>query len=316
MSLEGTLDAFGLADVFQLLSATRKTGTLHLRAQGAHGAVHLRDGQVTGARADVQRQALVRRLVGAGLVDDRTFAEQVAGHPPAGLARVLAERAGLEPRAARELAAEQATDAVFDLLRWPDGVFTFVADEADPDDLGAALPVDEVVAEGRRRLAEWERCIAAVPTPDAVVQFAAAPTEPPLLSPQEWQLLALVDGRRAVAELVELSGRGDFAVVSALAGLVERGLLEIGSPDAGVALLRRQELLDGLEGTAHPAPTALADRRTGPAPAPDLTPGGVHGSSALAVDPRPQPAPVGLVQPDPGIDKTLLLRLIAGVKGL
>ncbi len=31
MKLEGTLDAFSLPDIFQLLSFTKKTGTLHLR---------------------------------------------------------------------------------------------------------------------------------------------------------------------------------------------------------------------------------------------------------------------------------------------
>ena len=49
MRLEGTLDAFSLPDIFQLLSFTKKTGALHLRrpvdAAGAaqHGVVHVRD---------------------------------------------------------------------------------------------------------------------------------------------------------------------------------------------------------------------------------------------------------------------------------
>ena len=52
MRLEGTLDAFSLPDVFALLSMTKKTGTLHLHREGGHGAVHLRDGAVSGARAE------------------------------------------------------------------------------------------------------------------------------------------------------------------------------------------------------------------------------------------------------------------------
>ncbi len=54
--------------------------------------------------------------------------------------------------------AEQATDAVFELLRWDNGAFAFVMDEADPDDLGASLTVEDVVAEGRRRLEVWAGC--------------------------------------------------------------------------------------------------------------------------------------------------------------
>src|SRR5207253_5133704 len=80
MRLEGTLYAFSLPDIFQLLSFTKKTGTLHLRRDGgqAHGVVHLRDGAVTGARSDARRQSLGRRIVGAGLVDDKMLAAAVA----------------------------------------------------------------------------------------------------------------------------------------------------------------------------------------------------------------------------------------------
>ncbi len=74
MRLEGTLDAFSLPDIFQLLSFTKKTGTLHLRREAAHGAVHLREGAVTGARSDVARQELCRRVLGGGLVDDEALA--------------------------------------------------------------------------------------------------------------------------------------------------------------------------------------------------------------------------------------------------
>src|SRR5881409_3277816 len=98
MRLEGTLDAFSLPDIFQLLSYTKKTGTLHLRRAAdngdAHGVVHLRDGAVTGARSDVRRQALGRRIIGAGVVDDSTLAEavtRVQADPSCGLARALAD---------------------------------------------------------------------------------------------------------------------------------------------------------------------------------------------------------------------------------
>src|SRR4051794_7169992 len=114
MRLEGTLDAFSLPDIFQLLSYTKKTGTLHLRrGDDAHGVVHLRDGAVTGARADVRRQALGRRIVGAGVVDDKALAEAVArvqSDPACGLARALAEQGSLSEEYARALAAEQAAD--------------------------------------------------------------------------------------------------------------------------------------------------------------------------------------------------------------
>lgn len=373
MRLEGTLDAFSLPDIFQLLSFTKKTGTLHLRRDAAHGAVHLREGAVTGARADVSRQELSRRLLGSGLVDDEALAgaaEELAGDDTLSLAQLLAEKAGLRAEQVRTLAAEQATDAVFSLLRWTDGEFAFVVDEHDPDDLGATVPVEQVVAEGQRRLAAWAELVEQVPAPDAVVSVNPAPAEEPVTSRDEWALLALVDGRRTVADLVTLSGRGEYAVVSALAALVSRGLLSVGGP-ADDQLLRRHSLLAALEGSpvpeAPPAtapspsaaaaaiPSPSAPPATGPviperpepftpvrrpehadeepvyaratagsgAPAARTTTAGggashgsVHGATALAPDANADPAVAALIERDPSVNKSLLLRLIAGVRGL
>jgi hypothetical protein len=355
MRLEGTLDAFSLPDIFQLLSFTKKTGTLHLRRAGlgdpAHGVVHLRDGAVTGARSDVRRQALGRRIVGAGLVDDKTLAAAVArvrSDESFGLARALAEAAPAVAEVARELAAEQATDAVFDLLRWPDGEFAFVVDEEDPDDLGASLTVEEVVAEARRRMETWDA--SSVPAGDAVVSLVTSPTEAPNLTRDEWALLALVDGRRTVGDFVALSGRGEYAVVGALRTLVERGLLAFGETTDGLS--RRQELLDELEGVAAPVTAAAREPVRAPViperPEPFTPPrqpehaepavppptyarastptprastvsasvGEVHGAVAMQPAHHEAPATSPYIERDPSVNKSLLLRLIAGVRGL
>ena len=362
MRLEGTLDAFSLPDIFQLLSFTQKTGTLHLRREGAHGAVHLRAGSVTGGRADMLRQELGRRLLGTGLVDDEVLAaaaEELAGDATLSLAQLLAEKGKLDVDTVRDLAAEQANDAVFSLLRWPDGEFAFVVDEADPDDLGALLPVDQVVAEGQRRLAAWGALVESVPAPDVVVVVNASPDTDPALSRGEWALLSLVDGRRTVADLVALSGRGEYAVVSALAGLVSRRLLVVRAGAEQDRLVGRQSLLTALEGGVVEAPASagappvaeVASRRavlpeqvapeqvapvspphrqaaTAPAPAFARTAppsgaftrptgagshGSVDGATALAPDLSGEPA---AIERDPSLNRSLLLRLIAGVRGL
>jgi hypothetical protein len=365
--LEGTLDAFSLPDIFQLLSFTKKTGTLHLRRETAHGAVHLRDGAVTGARADVARQELSRRLIGTGLVDDEALAsaaEELASDESLSLAQLLAEKAALDVEQVKTLAAEQATDAVFTLLRWSDGEFAFVVDEADPDDLGAAVPVEEVVTEGQRRLADWAGLVEKVPAPDAVVTINAVPASDPATTRDEWALLSCVDGRRTVADLVSLSGRGEYAVVSALAALVGRGLVVVGAT-ADDQLLRRHSLLAALEGSPVPEPPAPPVQSSAvpaaavPVPAPVIpgrpepftparrpdhaeeapayarasaapgaaagprttagsgsTHGSVHGATALQPHMAADPAAATLIERDPSVNKSLLLRLIAGVRGL
>jgi hypothetical protein len=374
LRLEGTLDAFSLPDIFQLLSYTKKTGTLHLRRDGQHGVVHLRDGAVTGGRGDVTRQALGRRLVGAGLVDDDALAdaaERVMDEPSLGLARLLVDAGRLPADIVLPLAVEQASDAVFELLRWPDGEFAFVMDEQDPDDVGASLPVEEVVAEGTRRMAAWSELADRIPSVDAVVSVLPAPDADPVVTRDEWALLALVNGARTVSDLVALAGKGEFVVVSALAALADRGLVAVGAehvthdPQA-----QRLQVLSALEGrpvpaaapevpavpqareperAGSPAPVAQERRQVIPerpepftpsrrpehaeppapafsryaaaqptasaapaAPASSAPVTATQGAHALATD----PVASSYIDRDPAVNKSLLLRLIAGVRGL
>jgi hypothetical protein len=252
VKLEGSLDAFSLPDIFQLLSFTKKSGGLHLRRATALGSVYFRDGSVTGASSDDGRQALARRLVGSAGVGETelTAAVERAASEGIGVSRALLDAGAVDPDFLRSLVAEQVVDAVFDLLRWSEGDFSFTVDEPGPDDVGISLGVEPVVNDARSRLESWEHACRVVPSPETVLALPVGVREDPVLTRGEWALLALVDGRRTVAELVALTGRGDYAVVSQLAALIERGLLKVRTPDAGegaLALARRQDILARLE---------------------------------------------------------------------
>jgi hypothetical protein len=387
--LEGSLDAFSLPDIFSLLSMTKKTGGLHLRRPDAHGAVWLADGQLTGGASDLNRASLGRRIAGSGTVDDEALTKavaRVAEDPSVGVARALRDAEDVEDDELRTLVAEHIIDTVFDLLRWEDGDFAFVQDEPNADDVGVTRPVDDIVTEARARLESWTSVETHIPTPDTVLAVSITPDNEPTVSRDDWALLALVDGRRTVAGIVELCGRGEYSVVVALAELVGRGLLEVDSGDGVSALNRRQQLLGTLEAshTSEPDPELHAvpepeddasDSVTEPAievePEVSVSPvltqvvddvamdanladdgdsnvsvqrfgrpaGGSRDLSAVTPQ-RPEPfipqrapdhpepalavgggvataaATAHAIERDPSVNKSLLLRLIAGVRGL
>ncbi len=252
MKLEGSLDAFSLPDIFQLLSFTKKSGGLHLRRATTRASVYFRDGAVTGASSDDGRQALARRVVGSAGVGETelTAAVERSANEGIGVSRALLDAGAVDPDFLRSLVAEQIVDAVFDLLRWSEGDFSFTVDEPGPDDVGISLGVEPVVNDARSRLESWDHACRVVPSPETVLALPVGVREDPVVTRGEWALLALVDGRRTVAELVALAGRGDYAVVSQLAALIERGLLKVRTQDAGegaLALARRQDILGRLE---------------------------------------------------------------------
>jgi hypothetical protein len=298
VNLEGSLDAFGLADVFALLASTGKSGRLLLRrhdgARTVEGEVWFRDGAVAGASADLARAALLRRIVGTGSVDDAALRQAVARAAGGGrgAARALLEAAAVDPEVLRAAATEQSLDAVADLLAWESGEFSFELGAPDPDDIGLGLEPAGVVATAEQRRAELAELTALVPGPDSVLTLRVQPSEDPTATRAEWALLALVDGHRQVRDLVELTGAGQHSVLSTLAGLVARGLVGPAEDSDHVAAVeRRLALLAPLETTS----TDLATPGNAPAtPVQPAAPEPAERPAATAETPRtPLPEPPG-----------------------
>ena len=143
------------------------------------------------------------------------------------MVKALLDQGAIEGELLRQAVTDQSVDAVFDLLRWQQGDFAFVVDEVNPDDVGVTLSIEAILADAESRTGSWESVSQIVPSADALLSMPVVLPADPQISREEWSLLALVDGRRSVAELVDLTGSGHYAVVSTLAGLVARGLLEV-----------------------------------------------------------------------------------------
>lgn len=287
MKLEGSLDAFSLPDVFQLLSLTKKSGGLHLTNGQVSGMVYFADGMVTGAVSDVARQALARRLVGLGAADDAALRRAVerAVSDGAGVARALVEAGSVDSSLVQRLALEQAVDAVFDLLRWPNGDFAFGMGDENPDEVGLVVTAEQIVGEATTRRESWEALSRLIPSPDVVLTMPVVLPEDTTLERDEWALLALIDGARSVGDLVEVSGAGQYTVVSTLATLIQRGLLVLRdeeSLDHVALVVRRQQLLAPLEVAAASPPPVDAVTPAAPAVVASQTPVPAYPDAPLA----------------------------------
>ncbi len=133
--------------------------------------------------------------------------------------------------------------------------------EENPDDVGLVVPAEQIVGEATTRRESWEALSRLIPSPDVVLTMPVVLTENTTLERDEWALLALIDGHRSVGDLVEVSGAGQYTVVSTLATLIQRGLLVLRdeeSPDHVSLVMRRQQLLAPLEVPAAAPPVESA----------------------------------------------------------
>jgi len=122
--------------------------------------------------------------------------------------------------------AQMGEAAVFSLMAWQEGGFSFVPDQAAPEE-SISTSTDHLLEEGSRKAREWAEVMRALPGLDAV--FRLSPSGSPSgvsLEPNEWQVLAQVDGARDVSDIADALGWDDFDVASVLARLVTGGLLD------------------------------------------------------------------------------------------
>ena len=171
MNLEGSLDAFGLPDVVSLLASTGKSGAsaacVGPTPRGARSRAW--SGSATGRVCGATPTARARRSCAASSAPAPSTTPRCGRPWPApcgggvGVARALLEAGAVDPELMRQAATDQIVDAVFDLLRWPEGDFGFDQAMADLDDVGVLLDPADVLAEAQARGEAWSQLSALVP---------------------------------------------------------------------------------------------------------------------------------------------------------
>jgi hypothetical protein len=186
-SLQGTLDEFSLDTVLTLLASSAQTGVLQFDGP--------RPGALWFAGGSVYRAA------------------------PAG--------EGDDPH-------ERIVDTLFELMvtgesfEFRQGEYDSPADAIDVD--ADAFPVADLVAAAEARVEHWREIAATLPSTAAVVRLA--PQLPNrrskvTITAEDWEVLALLDGRAAIGDVMRACGRSAFEVMATVHRLVDTGLAEL-----------------------------------------------------------------------------------------
>jgi hypothetical protein len=271
----------------------------------------------------------VLRLLAAG----KTGRLRLEG--PRGAGSVLV-RGGLvaaaeTPRTGGVHTAADLPEAVFELLRWDTGSFSFASSEgaAEGEGQSAGVAVDELLSEASARLERWREVEAVVPSLAASVEVVdRLDGSEAVVEAGSWPVLVAAARSTTVGEVGSRLDLDEVACSGAVRDLVSAGLVRVGpapapvaaSPvvgsqgtappparpssfendggDGGVALLRR---LTGATWTwvDDGAGGRTLKREGGPAPVPAPADWAVDGAVAAAPVARPAPPRAGGAGDDP-----------------
>ncbi|MDQ7006890.1 MAG: DUF4388 domain-containing protein [Acidobacteriota bacterium] len=162
LAFAGRLEAIGLAEVLQILGATRRSGILQVEQEEPpeRGEIEMEDGRIVRAALSPAPERLGAVLLRRRAVDPQILGQalerQAAVAPWKPLGTVLLEMGALEPGDLAQGLAEQIEEAVAVILSWKSGVFRFrtpapTRPRPEQTVLGVALDTQQILLEAARR---------------------------------------------------------------------------------------------------------------------------------------------------------------------
>jgi hypothetical protein len=253
MELQGSVERFELSDILQLLSVSKKTGTLGVQRGEDVVMVYLSKGDIIYAynpnRGLRLGDLLIRKKKLTTSQLERAMRIQRELKTRKRLGELLVLESFITRKDLEDVVRKQVEDVIYDLLRWETGNFKFYENKfPTQEDVTINISTENLILESVRRLDELEHIQKKLPAFDTVLGLAVTETrraKDVALEAEEWNVLTLVDGRRDIKGIIEESRLGKLETMKRLAGLLLAGLVEPVKP--GLAEINTRNLEEAIE---------------------------------------------------------------------
>ncbi len=229
--LSGDMRAFPLPEILLMLNNNRKTGALRCSQGEIIKTVEWENGEIVFARSTRPEDRLGPWLVAHGKITAQQLEEASrALGAEERLGKALIRLGLMAPTDLFEAVRGQVTEIIYSLFHWKEGRFEFQQGPATNEKIALNTTVMNVIMEGVRRLDELSRVKEKIPSDQMVlspVKTLEEVAKAVRLSEFEKTVIALVDGRRTVREIIRMAGRGEFDCLQALYALLSAGVIRV-----------------------------------------------------------------------------------------
>lgn len=152
MSLEGYIEDLGVCDILQILSLSKKSGTLELRSRREEGMISFSEGHVVRATSSRFPEGLGQLLCREDIVTaeqvDRAldYQQQLKQHKPLG--RILVDLFRIPSTTIEKIVEKQIERIVFSFFSWQEGSFLFRLEKIQQFGSAIVNPLDFMLERG------------------------------------------------------------------------------------------------------------------------------------------------------------------------
>lgn len=228
ISLQGSLESFGIADLFSLLNMSRRSGLLLLLAEQVQKSVYFRRGEIVFAGSNLPEDRLGQVLYRTGKLSREALAEaELHVTPDQRFGAMLLERKLIDPSSLLWGVKYQMEEIIYSIFRLTHGGFFLFDGNFVEDELAvSSIDTNNVLMEGYQRVDELGLIGKHIRGHGTVLRPTGRKPEAKL-SERMIRVLGLVDGRSTVEELVRATGWGEFNTFKLLYKLLKAGVVEV-----------------------------------------------------------------------------------------
>ena len=231
--LQGDFSELGLPEILDYLKTTAKTGVLLVRNGTVTKTLHFKRGIVVFATSNLSEERFGEMLLREGKIGRDQF-DDASLHVTRGkrLGKILVEMKAIGPKDLWNEVRHQVQEIAYSILAWDSGSFQFFeGEERTGENITTSLTVPELLLGGLRRIQDRALFERRMPTLDVVFERVLPAHRPQGLhfEDHEKHIFRLVDGKRSVQEICDLSEIGEFETLRALYIFFTIGYLHVKS---------------------------------------------------------------------------------------
>jgi len=306
MAFRGNIETFFFSSLLQLLTNDRKTGVLHIEKEKGEVDVFIKEGSIVNAISSRSKNRLGYLLRTKGIITSEELENSLAISKENGqkLGKVLVENKHITTEDLEKFLNNQVEETIHDLFIWEKGNFEFKESEFDTEkQVVTNIDTLGIILEASRRVDEISLLKNNLPDEKMVLIKNAANTSTDKLNEAERPVLALINGKRTLREIVIESGYDQHSAYKIIYSLISSGFVEVGkeiqelgtsqqtTESVPIELQLELELVPQEEpqpeskpDVPHAPETINLDLVPQEEPQPDIEPGGEKPAETIIVD--------------------------------
>jgi len=231
--MKGELGTFSVAEILQLIGMQEKSGVLRVRSKGKAAVLFFESGKVVSARDRRQgtRDPFLFYLQENGAIGLEQFNQVIEAKQNDGgdTIEILLNLGLVDQQQLVGLLSEYARQTLENIVKWETGTYEFSAssDGMPEKNIAKPLRLEPILMEALRRKDEVEEIRRFLPSFDTTIRVEELNLDDLHLEAQDAAVLALVNGRRTIEEIIEESSTEEVETLDILERLFALGVVSI-----------------------------------------------------------------------------------------